>query len=583
MHSLSGISLRQLLTVPYVALLLLCAIVIGLLSYMAGRDAVDSLSNSVLSETVSRIAQAIDKHVAGSEAVLETVFPAGIPSGGSIDEELDTLRTRLWLATSIHRDLNNYAYYGNRNGEFVGLYRYSASEAELRLRRDGISPRAIYRYSGMGGKLEAPVIEERVFEPRQRPWYEAGQAAGSHTWTAVYIDFKTLELVSTRARRVFDESGEFSGVVATDVSLELLNRFLDELRLTDNGFAFIVEPDGNLIASSRGPHVIKNEHDVNTRLNAADSDDPLILATYQSVRQMTDSSGTSAGPATGMFTGPDGAAVQTGYMRLRDDAGLDWIVAVAVPRADFMFQVTRNVRRTVVLALLASALIGLIGYVVLHIISRDLRQLAVAACNLGDGIIESGIPVHRSDEIGELARSFQTLQQRLLTDRLTGIANREAVLRYIEDRTVIQRRSGESRPFAVLFIDLNGFKRINDQLGHETGDLVLREVAERLSRSVQGGDLAARYGGDEFVVVLNQVDNRNDALAIGSKIKEILALPLQTLIGSEPATAALRLGAAIGVALCPDDGADPGTLINQADADMYRQKSTRDSTLLFLR
>lgn len=91
---LSHASLRQMLTVPYVALVLLSAVVIGLLSYRAGSEAVDSLSERVLSEMVERIAQAVDKHVSGSEAVLETAFPTDVPAPVSINDELDTLRTR---------------------------------------------------------------------------------------------------------------------------------------------------------------------------------------------------------------------------------------------------------------------------------------------------------------------------------------------------------------------------------------------------------------------------------------------------------------------------------------------------------
>ena len=180
---LSHAPLRQMLTVPYVVLLLLAAGVIGLLSYGAGSDAVDTLSDRVLSETVGRIAQAVEKHVSGSEAVLETAFPTDVPAPTSVKTDLDALRTRLWLATSVHRDPNNYAYYGNRNGQFIGLWRFSETEAELRLRTDASLPRSIYRYSRIKGELKNPVLEERLFDPRERPWYKAGQGASTQTWT----------------------------------------------------------------------------------------------------------------------------------------------------------------------------------------------------------------------------------------------------------------------------------------------------------------------------------------------------------------------------------------------------------------
>ena len=176
MSLLRSASLRQMLTLPYVVLVLLAATVIGVLSYVAGRDAVDTLSDHVLNETVSRIAQAVDKHISGSEAVLETAFPADVPATASIKDDLDALRTRLWLATSIHRDPNNYAYYGNRQGQFIGLWRYSASEAELRLRTEADQPRSIYRFSTIRGELGSPSRVPRV----GRPGLERRQKARKH-------------------------------------------------------------------------------------------------------------------------------------------------------------------------------------------------------------------------------------------------------------------------------------------------------------------------------------------------------------------------------------------------------------------
>lgn len=568
-------SLRRLLTIPYVALVLVTAAVIGFLSYSAGRNAVDSLSNTVLSETASRIAQAVDKHIAGSEAVLETAFPKDLAPPASIEDNIEDLRLRLWLATSIHRDPNNYAYYGDRNGRFIGLYRYSENEAELRLRIDGESPRSIYQYSRITGKLENPVFEKRIFEPRDRPWYKAGQGTQSQTWTSIYIDFKTLELVSTRARRVNDADGKFKGVVATDLSLQLLNDFLRELKLPPNGFAFIVEPDGNLVATSRGPHIRKGAGDDNTRLNAADSADAMIATTYDSVMALTHAEPNGTNVKTSSFKGPDGDTVQTGYARLVDDAGLDWIVAVAVPRDDFMHEVTRNVRRTAALALMASAIMGFIGWLVLNLISRDLRQLAIAARDAGEGVLDTHIPVERNDEIGDLARAFSTMQERLLTDRLTGIPNREAVIRRIEDRVVHQRRRTDNRPFAVLFVDLNGFKAINDRLGHEAGDQALIDVGQKLQSALRAQDIAGRYGGDEFIVMLDDVSNRDDANAARDKLKALLSETLLSIIGEDGIDPNGNIGAAIGVAICPDDGNDLDSLIKHADQDMYQHKPDR--------
>ena len=564
-----SLTLRQMLTLPYVALVLAAALAIGTLSYYTGRDAVDTLSDYLLKETVGRISQAVERHVAGSGAVLETAFPDGVFAPESVAKDTANLRTRFWLATSVHRDSNNYAYYGDRNGHFFGLWRYSETEAELRLRTDSSSPRKVYHFTGIGGALEAPRTEEQIFDPRERPWYKAGQSARIQTWTSIYIDFKTLELVGTRARRVNDATGEFAGVVATDLSLKQLSTFLRQVKLSPNGFAFIFEPDGNLIATSRGPQLKKGVGEINQRLNAA-ADDPLIVATYNEVRSLISKSDAAANVRTSVFDGPDGAPVQVGYARVQDEAGLNWVIAVAVPRSDFLAGITANVKRTAWLAILMALLIVATGFAVLGTVVRDLQQLTKLARDVGDGQLETPVNMARKDELGELARSFSDMQRRLLTDRLTGLANREALLRRIEDKITTRRRAGDLRLFALLFVDLDRFKSINDNFGHDAGDKVLRVAGERMRAGVRESDLVARYAGDEFVVLLDQVDHRASAERIRRQLAKKIGEPIQL---REGAAGSASVGASIGVACYPDDGQDVASLIEFADADMYRLKN----------
>ena len=569
MKLLSRLPLRTLLTLPYVALVLATAIVIGVLSYYAGRDAVDNLSGQLLTETVHRIEQAVERHVAGSEAVLEVAFPKGIPAPDSISGELETLRTRFWLATTVNRDPNNYAYYGDREGHFIGLWRSSESEAELRLRIKGDGPRSLYHYSGIAGALGIPETEQSLFDPRQRPWYKAGAANSLQIWTSIYIDFKLHELVATRARRVNDRQGMFKGVVATDLSLRQVTSFLHRLAVSRNGVAMVLENDGNLIGVSRGSHMQATPDGTATRLNAARSPDPLVSATYAAVRKLADASA-DAHPHTTVFTADDGSLVQVGYSRLTDDAGLDWLIMVAVPRQDFLHGIVDNVHRTVLLAIIAAGIVMLTGTLVLSTITCELIQLAAAARRVGYGSNALLPESKRKDELGDLARSFAEMQRRLHTDPLSGLANREALIRRVEERIANQRRPGDSHPFGVLFIDINHFKKINDEFGHDVGDAVLREQGRRLDAGVRTDDLVARFAGDEFLVLLNSIERREDAERVRANLEEILRKPLEVLSGGE--TLEVALSAAIGVAIYPEDGQDVDSLIRHADQQMYLHK-----------
>ena len=249
---------------------------------------------------------------------------------------------------------------------------------------------------------------------------------------------------------------------------------------------------------------------------------------------------------------------------------LDWLVIVAAPQSDFLAGVQRNFVQAAVLAGLGVVIALGLGWVVLGVVTRELRELADAARRVGDGVLDEPPEVHRTDELGDLARSFADMQQRLLTDQLTGLSNRSAILRRIEDRVLQQRRRGDRWPFAVMFVDLARIKEINKRFGHAVGDAVLKETGQRLRAGVRIGDVVARYAGDEFVLLLDSVDNRADAEAARRHLEAAMRQPLDALAGVAPAD--FIAGASFGIALYPDDGQDTESLLRHADADMYAHR-----------
>ncbi|HHW64650.1 MAG TPA: diguanylate cyclase [Rhodocyclaceae bacterium] len=568
--------LRLVLIVPYVLLVLGLAIAVGVLSYGAGSNAVSTVSSQLLLEVVGRISQAVDRHIVGSSAVLETAFPEGMPAPKNIEDDFHELRNRFWIATAIHTDPNNYVYYGNEAGQGLGLFRHSDEEVELRMKFKADEHRAIYRATGLDGPLDFVRREGSLFDPRKRPWYADGRNASGHTWTSVYIDFGTLQLVATRARRVLAPEGAFAGVVATDVSLKALNDFVARLKVSPNGIAFILEPDGNLIASSASANVVSLPGGGHGRISASASDHPLLKATYQTVRERITHRADERLPRVFEFEDPEGNLIHAAFDRIRDEAGLDWITVVAMPASDYLGGVIDNVRRTIVLAALAVLVAIAIGLAIIGWVSRDLRRLAAAAGRIGDGDLDTPVGLSRRDEIGELARSFERMQARLRTDRLTGLANREALTQQLTRRIERARSDRRQARLGVLFIDLNRFKYINDTLGHAAGDRVLQEIAERLRHSVRSEDFVARYAGDEFVILIDPIADRDALEHVRQHVENVLARPITMEMAG---TTDLTAGGAIGCALFPDDADNPESLLRHADHAMYARKQRDTSTM----
>jgi diguanylate cyclase (GGDEF)-like protein len=130
----------------------------------------------------------------------------------------------------------------------------------------------------------------------------------------------------------------------------------------------------------------------------------------------------------------------------------------------------------------------------------------------------------------------------------------------------------------VLFVDLDGFKQVNDELGHDIGDLLLQEVGQRLQKAVRlhDRDIVARLGGDEFLLLLPAIAQTRDALQVAQRIRENLHRPF-ALAGDE-----IRITASVGIALYPQDGEDAEALIKHADAALYRVKERgKDGCQLF--
>jgi len=165
----------------------------------------------------------------------------------------------------------------------------------------------------------------------------------------------------------------------------------------------------------------------------------------------------------------------------------------------------------------------------------------------------------------ELVNALGTIQDMATHDSLTGLHNRASLSDALEHAVSRARRNDEG--LAIYFIDLDGFKSVNDSLGHATGDQLLREIAQRLRARVRQSDLVARLGGDEFVVMIESVSDRVGLQLLASKLLTAIAEPMQ-LQGHE-----VTVTASIGVAVFPDDGADVSALLANGDIAMYRAKA----------
>ncbi|WP_394789729.1 diguanylate cyclase domain-containing protein [Rhodoferax sp.] len=202
--------------------------------------------------------------------------------------------------------------------------------------------------------------------------------------------------------------------------------------------------------------------------------------------------------------------------------------------------------------------------------ARGSEQVVVKALRDSERELESRV-LARTEELEKANQQLQHNEYQLALqanhDTLTGLANRKL----LNDRLCVSMEHAKrsQQGFAVLMLDLDGFKQVNDQYGHAAGDTVLQSVALRLTSTVRGVDTVARVGGDEFVLILDAVNSAANMMAIARKVREALGAPITLDTGEN-----VQVGTSIGLAIYPVDGASVEQLLAAADHAMYVTKSS---------
>ncbi|MBN3850359.1 EAL domain-containing protein [Paraburkholderia sp. Ac-20342] len=199
------------------------------------------------------------------------------------------------------------------------------------------------------------------------------------------------------------------------------------------------------------------------------------------------------------------------------------------------------------------------------------NQLFIAPVPDADGVITHHIGV--INDVTELIRYQEQLEYQANYDSLTRLPNRNLLRDRLEHALVLARRHHSG--VAVVFLDLDGFKNVNDSLGHSVGDRLLGVVAERLTRCSRTSDTIARHGGDEFVIVMTDTVDEKSLIAWMERVRSSIAEPVW-LDGNE-----LYVGCSMGASLFPQDGDDAETLMKKADVAMYRAKDMGRNTFQF--
>lgn len=379
-----------------------------------------------------------------------------------------------------------------------------------------------------------------------------------------YRDNTLGKMVMLLAVPIKTHSGRLLGVMAVKLNFGAVETILTRSSLGKTGQIYLIAQDGTPIAGSRSNSIALMNLKQPFTFNR-------LAANGTALMEYSDGQGNDVlGAANGMTQ-------------------LDWVVVAQIEKNEIYAQIIRV--RMLTLAICAGLLmvIGLAAYLLGLTIVRPLDRLTVGAARVASGDLEVKLPVFSRSEVGYLTEAFNSMVERLrqnqhelasingmltennkvlrvlsTTDSLTELHNRKYFMETLADE--VARAARHRRPFAVMMLDTDYFKKYNDTFGHLAGDALLKRVGAIIKESLRTVDDAARYGGDEFILLLSEA-GKEQALKVAERIRSLV-----TMEALNRAVDGIAVTVSIGLAVFPDDGETPEAMIASADQALYHAK-----------
>ncbi|HEY9849170.1 MAG TPA: ATP-binding protein [Leptolyngbyaceae cyanobacterium] len=480
--------LRTVLIVPFV--LQICGAVglVGIVSFANQQKAVENLANQLGSEISDRIGQHLDNYLATPKQINQVNVDA-INLNLLNLSQFESSGKYFWRQMRIFNV--GYISFANPQGEYIGIERLDNGTLLINevTSKQGLGKLHIYSSDEQGNRRKLIQIKPG-YDPHLEAWYDDAVKAGKPLWSQIYQWEDKPEVISIAASYpVHDQQHKFLGVISVDLLLSQINQYLTNLQVAKSGRTFILEKSGKIVANSGKSLPYKIVNGQAGRLLGEDSQDKLVSLTTQFLRQRYRSLGFIVGKQQLSFT-HDGERYFVQIKNWRDDLGLDWLIVVVVPEADFMEEINANTRITIILCLLALLMAIQIGVVTSRWVIQPILQLNNTAKKIAQGEWEQITEINRDDELGQLAKSFNIMAQKLKELFNTLEFNNEELNVLNEALSESQHqvtRFLEAIPVGVMIIDAQGIPYyINNTGKHLLNQGLVKEVrAEKLSEIYQ--------------------------------------------------------------------------------------------------
>lgn len=432
--SYRNLSLQNIITIPFLLQIFLTVGLVGYLSWRNGEQAVNNVTRKLRSEVTAGVEKHLESYLAIPDIIVRLKQNAVKLNKLSITDFPDA-RQDFWSTIQLF-DSVRAIYMGNQAGKFIYLQQENDQFSSKEVTE--VPERKIYSLDHLGQKQKLLEVDE--YDPRLRPWYINTYLTQRNNWSQIYT-FTHGELGITTAGFLRDSQGDTQGIVGVDLVLSGIGKFLQKIEISKNGQIFILERNGYLVATSSNekPFTYDSVEKKEKRLRAIDSKNLLIKATCEYITQhfrslynvdrpeqldfrlKSDSPQDKLGSIIKLGVTGDRQLVQV--LPYQDELGLDWLIVVVIPEADFMAEINANTRNTVWLCLLALATATFFGIYT----SRKIAQPIAHLSRLTELVAQSAkarrtgtdfYPIVKAKSIRELkllSQSFNEMVLRLKT------------------------------------------------------------------------------------------------------------------------------------------------------------------------
>ncbi len=436
--------LRVVLLAPFILQIFAAVSLTGWFSLRNGQKAVKDLAFQLQTEVSHRIDQHLETYLSVPHIVNQ--INADAIRQGMLDlEDFSLMEHHFWRQLQLFESVS-FIQYGSDQGTFIGAERLGDGVFTFEVKDETTGDKLmVYAADDQGNRTPEQVGSSENYDPRPRPWYVAAKQADSATWSKIY-QFSSNAAVRLGVMAVtpyYDHTGNFLGVLGTDIVLSHLSDYLQTLKVGKSGQTFIIERNGALVAASTPSETSLIVQGEALRLNAADSSDHLVQSTTRQLTKQFDNFEAIRNSRQFEFK-LEGQRHFAQISPLQDGRGIDWLIVVVVPEADFMAQIDANTRTTILLCLGALSLATLLGIFTSRWITHPILQLNTASQSIANGNLEQQVTVKGINELETLSQSFNQMARQLKASFTALEKSNEALEIRVEERTAELKEAKEA-------------------------------------------------------------------------------------------------------------------------------------------